>query len=853
MCDNYTLDYLKDLAIKAGVYKKGQTQDELCELVRKDIPPRLPVKAECAIKPLGRLKYQASELGINPKLYSEANKQYLCNEINQKLRDRDEKDEYLNVPNLPNAEFCYASSRIDAIRAKLEERGIAKKPKTNPELRQVASLLGLDVGKDTDRSTLCYVIRREIAGLERGNEFRQIRQKGAARNTYANYTIPDEEKLSIPQLSRSLPSNPKRKIVLSEQQILPAVYLADPSHTGLILQHGVGTGKTFAAINTSQVLLRRGMVKKVVVITPTSLQENFIQQFRDYNQDLSTDPRYDFYTPQLFLNRIRANAIPVEEDTLLIVDEAHNYRTSIWGSTAKGDEEKIDPQSASYYDVSSRFTGTKTRAVFRFLQNPLVKKVLLLTATPFVNSYYDIENLLAMVEKRRPKLQEFTNESMQDVRSLYEGRCLVHVYDTPAEEMGRFPRVEKRTQLYEMSPDYYQKYYEIQVNKLAEDYGMYKASKSLSAYFNGVRRAANALDKDRNKASEKLSSLMSLLRRDVMESPSIKILVYSSWIEAGLASITSFLTSNGIKTAAVMGSFSKGQRQEAVRQFNEGEINVLLISRAGGEGLDLKGTNVVYIVDPTWNESAVQQIIGRAVRRGSHDHLPVEERVVRIYSLMLLKPFEAEIKRRRAELPELFKKTFESPDMIGTYDTDLFTAPINARRKVTIKDKETGQTTEMLDDIMSIDLYLYKFMKKKQTVLDKFIEQTREQSSQCFLSTMKSIKRELRNYIPAEAVKGQVANPLSAQLDRIREKLPNVVVYDQPMAERLLYKQEYPIVEAKDIPDEIKTLTSPEIQSLAPDRKLRYVLQQSAVEGVLRFTFFYRNAEGKVVREDVMI
>ncbi len=850
MCDNYTIDYLKDLAIKAGVYKKGQTQDELCELVKKDIPPRLPLSADCAIKPLGRLKYQASELGINPKLYSEANKQYLCNEINQKLRERDEKDEYLNVPSLPNNEFCYASSRNDSIREKLEARGIAKKPRTNPELKQVATLLGLDVGKDIDRSTLCYIIRKEIAGLEQGNEFREIRKKGAVRNTYADYVIPDEEKLSIPELSRSLPS---RKIVLSEQQILPAVYLADPSHTGLILQHGVGTGKTFAAINTSQVLLRRGIVKKVVVITPTSLQDNFIQQFRDYNQDLSTDPRYDFYTPQLFLNRIRANAIPVEEDTLLIVDEAHNYRTSIWGSAAKLDEEKIDPQSAAYYDVSSRFTGAKTRAVFRFLQNPLVKKVLLLTATPFVNSYYDIENLLAMAEKRAPRLQQYTNESMEDIRSLYDGKCLVHVYDTPADEMGRFPRVEKRTQLYEMSPEYYQKYYEIQINKLAEDYGMYKASKSLSTYFNGVRRAANALDKDRNKASEKLSSLMSLLRRNVVENPNIRILVYSSWIEAGLASITGFLMANGIKSAAVMGSFSRMQRQEAVRQFNAGEINVLLISRAGGEGLDLKGTNIVYIVDPTWNESAVQQIIGRAVRRGSHDHLPVEERVVKIYSLMLLKPFEAEIKRRRAELPELFKKMFESPDVIGRYETDLFTPAIDEKRKVTIKDKNTGEITETLDDIMSIDLYLYKFMRKKQTVLEKFIEQTREQSNRCFVPIMKNIKQELRNYMPVEAIKAQAANPLTAQLDRILEKLPNIQVFDKPMSEKLLYSQEYPIIDAADIPPEIKALTSVDIKSLAPGRKLRYVLQQSVVEGVFRFTFFYRNSKDKVVREDVMI
>jgi hypothetical protein len=85
-------------------------------------------------------------------------------------------------------------------------------------------------------------------------------------------------------------------------QIVPARRPSRRQNRGLILFHSVGTGKTFSAINTSQILLRQlGIIDRVVVITPTSLQLNFIKPFRDaMNHDLQTDTRYQYFTPQQF-------------------------------------------------------------------------------------------------------------------------------------------------------------------------------------------------------------------------------------------------------------------------------------------------------------------------------------------------------------------------------------------------------------------------------------------------------------------------------------------------------------------------------------------------------------------------
>ena len=64
---------------------------------------------------------------------------------------------------------------------------------------------------------------------------------------------------------------------------------------------------------------------------------------------------------------------------------------------------------------------------------------------------------------------------------------------------------------------------------------------------------------------------------------------------------------------------------------NGERIKVILVSRAGTEGIDLKFIRQVHILEPWYNMNRIEQIIGRAVRNFSHKDLPFEERNVQIY------------------------------------------------------------------------------------------------------------------------------------------------------------------------------------------------------------------------------
>jgi len=61
------------------------------------------------------------------------------------------------------------------------------------------------------------------------------------------------------------------------------------------------------------------------------------------------------------------------------------------------------------------------------------------------------------------------------------------------------------------------------------------------------------------------------------------------------------------------------------------KVKVVIVSRAGSEGLDFRNVRQMHILDPWYNLNRQEQIIGRAVRNLSHCSLPYSERNVEIF------------------------------------------------------------------------------------------------------------------------------------------------------------------------------------------------------------------------------
>ena len=398
------------------------------------------------------------------------------------------------------------------------------------------------------------------------------------------------------------------RLPLVPHQIRVVSFLNRPEQRGLLAIHDVGTGKTLTAVTASQCFLRQSPNHKVIVVTPVSLQENFKKEIRNYGAN-PLDIRYQFYTIQGFRNALVAKRIHQLEETFLILDEAHNIRTDQELGDGLEEDEKNVP-----------LIGVYANALIETAKH--CKKVLLLTATPLVNNPMDIVNLIAMVNGEDPvsSYREFTQMNLANYLL-----CKTSVYK-PSEDYYKqhYPASNEIDVYIEMGKAYLARYTQMEN----------KAEPNERAFYNGIRRMSNVIDEI---VSPKIDWMMNMLRRT---GPDEKFVVFSHFIKCGVNLLKTKLTEEGLPFREITGSISKEKRAEAVTLYNNNQLKVLIISKAGGEGLDLKNTTGVILMEPAWNEAANRQIIGRAVRFKSHVNLPQHKQKVDIYRLFLIKPKE---------------------------------------------------------------------------------------------------------------------------------------------------------------------------------------------------------------------
>ena len=409
---------------------------------------------------------------------------------------------------------------------------------------------------------------------------------------------------SIHSYGRPVPDCISRSLLpLREHQVKVVEFMQH--NDSLLVIHGTGLGKTLTAVTTSQCFLDDNPGSGVTVIGPASLLSNFKKEMRAYGID-SEDPRYQFYSFEKFMNLVKAGEVPDCEDRLLIVDEAHNLR---------------NPGSL------------RAKSVYRC--SNVAAKRLLLSATPFMNSIQDFVPLINILYGRQvastkrsdrdqtpyviPK--NLTESSLADLRSLLRGK--VDFENTRSDR--HFPEEIIHYVPVPMSREYFARFDPL--TRGLESFGMIFTEPW--RFLNGYRRAVN-------KAGTEYFSAKVIRAVPILTEG--KSILYSSWIEFGINTVKSALRDTGITYAEYSGATSPTRRDRIVAEFNEGSIQVLIITKAGGEGLDLKGVRNVVVLDPPWNDSSLRQIIGRAIRYKSHRHLPPAERVVNVYLMVLTEP-----------------------------------------------------------------------------------------------------------------------------------------------------------------------------------------------------------------------
>jgi superfamily II DNA/RNA helicase len=155
---------------------------------------------------------------------------------------------------------------------------------------------------------------------------------------------------------------------------------------------------------------------------------------------------------------------------------------------------------------------------------------------------------------------------------------------------------------------------------------------TMRAFLGGMRQVSNATHGFTTRKNEleapKLQAAFNYLNEQVSKDPSYKAVIYSNYLNSGLNPYKQYLEQNQIPYGEFSGNISSAVRNKLVQDYNKNKLKALLISSAGAEGLDLKGTRLVQILEPHFNEEKEKQIIGRGARYLSHAGLPPDKQNV---------------------------------------------------------------------------------------------------------------------------------------------------------------------------------------------------------------------------------
>jgi SNF2 family DNA or RNA helicase len=398
----------------------------------------------------------------------------------------------------------------------------------------------------------------------------------------------------------------------------------------LMVYHGLGTGKSLASILAAE-SAKDEFGDDYGIVAPASLRPNFQKEIQKFTTD--SDPEIMSYTGLGLGKKFK------KQPQTLIVDEAHRLR---------------NPMSASSKAIAQNAAAAK--------------RLMLLSGSPIVNEPSDLAAPISLLtgnhmtpkqfedrfvgkEQVKPGLiarlrgvtpgERYTIKNENELRDILRGHVDYQPGKTPEgvnvnEEVIKTPMTAEQERI----QNAIRKGLPLKfLWKLDSEFPLSaEESKKLNAFLSGLRQVslstqAFRADKNPLKAfhqSGKLTKAFGNLKELLAEDERKKALIYSNYVNAGIDPYAAALASENIPHGVFHGGIPEDTRSKAIKDYNEGRLRALLIGPAGAEGISTKGTNLIQLLDPHWNETRSSQAKGRGLRFDSHADLPEELKDVKV-------------------------------------------------------------------------------------------------------------------------------------------------------------------------------------------------------------------------------
>ncbi len=479
-----------------------------------------------------------------------------------------------------------------------------------------------------------------------------------------------------------------KKFKLQISQKFLSEFFKQSKINGILVYHKIGSGKTCTAISIAEKLKNK---MNIMIILPAALIGNFRDELRsecpgdDYISSKSRkliqklkpsdcnfqsiiersnkkiDKVYTIYSYHKFNDLVKQNKIKLK-NTLLIIDEVQNM---------------ISEDGSFYKNLKSSIDSSDKDT-----------RVVLLSATPIFDKPVEIALTLNLLKPEKPipigatfnkkflSLRKSRGEYSYNAKNLDKFKNLISgmVSYYRGAPPNSFPEQRFNTVKCKMSEFQYKSYLSALSTEDKFIKGSFKNVDILQLpndFFIGPRIVSNISFPNKGiglmgYTSLKNESLMIQNIRDYsvkffkiyqrLRKSEGPVFVYSNFKDiGGIKSFVKFIEYHGFRNYKTFGEGEKtyavwsGDESHSLKEeikfiFNQKEnqngskIKIILGSPSIKEGVSLLRVEQVHIMEPYWNFSRLQQIIGRAIRFCSHKDLQKRRRYVDVFLYLSTHP-----------------------------------------------------------------------------------------------------------------------------------------------------------------------------------------------------------------------
>jgi superfamily II DNA or RNA helicase len=504
---------------------------------------------------------------------------------------------------------------------------------------------------------------------------------------------PDKEqwkKLSKASFTQTKKGADKEEFPMLPHQQRVIDRLKAPDQPGLILMHGLGSGKTRSSIEAYKAL---GLPAEVLL--PAALRGNYEKELKKW---VGKHPKDIDIKSQQGVARDGANP----EDyagKLMVIDEAHRLRNE--DSKLYQTLKKVNPQKRLL------LTGTPIynhpADIAKLINLAAGKEILPERKPEFEKEYIGQKTIFPTIAHRilgvKPG-QELSIKNKDFLKRVFNKLIDYHGggdegFPDMTHEKVEVPMERSQERIYQALMKQLPWHLRLKVKAgLPPDK---KELDKLIPFLSGARMISNSsagFTPEGQGHSPKIERAADFLKAKIKENPNYKALIYSNYLGSGVDPYKKLLTEANIPFGEFTGDINESTRNHLVHEYNKNKLKALIVSSAGGEGLDLKGTRLVQILEPHFNNEKLKQVIGRAARYKSHESLSPAERNVLVQNyISTISPNW--MGRKRTSTDQYLQTLADNKDALNNEFIKLIKSQADERLAKTSAIKE-AKSTEIL-------------------------------------------------------------------------------------------------------------------------------------------------------------